>query len=479
MDLETLRSELRKLTDLVGGWNAPDAITELERDLVLEKLRTLYEAVRFAGREPSAAPVAEFAQEVSVPAEFDLTAAFALDPLPAVETDIAESVAAAFRPAAVEPAESRELRPGVCAEAHAEPEAILPEPNPAIGAEKAAGGPGATDLEVPEAVLVSEQDPVMRTPLQGSETGPEAPESELSGPEPEEMLPAFVEISLSETGRSDLTFDPESHTPAVSSEPTATVVPTPASEPAPTPEPEPEPEFAPEPEPASKREPESVSEPKSASQPVFPTLFGPEEEPGRHRHKQRLIMSLYGAEPTEPAARTAGPAGRTASAASGSAPAVPEPDAAPEPFSEPPQAASETPERTAGAASADSDTGSAAESESAARPEPRVPGTVLGEVINHDLQTLADTLAGPQATAADLAAEPVTDLRRAIGINDKFLLIRDLFGGDGAAYEAAIEMLNGFGDFDECMIHIAENYAWNPRSDGAKFLMNLLERKFA
>ena len=72
-----------------------------------------------------------------------------------------------------------------------------------------------------------------------------------------------------------------------------------------------------------------------------------------------------------------------------------------------------------------------------------------------------------------------SSLRRAIGINDKFLLIRDLFGGDGEAYEEAIATLNAFDDFDECMIHIAENYAWNPNSDGAKFMMELLERKFA
>ena len=75
--------------------------------------------------------------------------------------------------------------------------------------------------------------------------------------------------------------------------------------------------------------------------------------------------------------------------------------------------------------------------------------------------------------------EPVADLRNAIGINDKFLLIRDLFGGDGEAYEEAIGRLNDCADFDDCMIYIAENYAWNPNSDGVKLLMELLERKFA
>ena len=107
-------------------------------------------------------------------------------------------------------------------------------------------------------------------------------------------------------------------------------------------------------------------------------------------------------------------------------------------------------------------------------------GAVLGEVINHNVQTLADTIAPPRDVASELRrSEHVTDLRRAIGINDKFLMIRDLFGGDAAAYEAAIGTLNGFDDFDECMIYIAENYAWNANSDGAKFLMELLERKFA
>ena len=101
-------------------------------------------------------------------------------------------------------------------------------------------------------------------------------------------------------------------------------------------------------------------------------------------------------------------------------------------------------------------------------------------MINPRVQTLADTIAPPRDMASEiLHNEPITDLRQAIGLNDKFLLIRDLFGGDGAAFERAIETLNGFDDLDDCMIFIAEHYAWNPNSDGAKLLMELLERKFA
>ena len=59
--------------------------------------------------------------------------------------------------------------------------------------------------------------------------------------------------------------------------------------------------------------------------------------------------------------------------------------------------------------------------------------------IRDKVQTLADTIAPRRDMASELRrGEPVADLRNAIGINDKFLLIRDLFGGDGEAYEEAI-----------------------------------------
>ena len=100
---------------------------------------------------------------------------------------------------------------------------------------------------------------------------------------------------------------------------------------------------------------------------------------------------------------------------------------------------------------------------------------VLGEVMT-PAPTLADQLAARQ-TVNDLRPK-VTDLRRAVGLNDKFLLIRDLFGGNGSLYEITIRKLNEFDNFDDCMIYIAEHFAWNPNSDGAKLMIDLLERKF-
>ncbi len=100
----------------------------------------------------------------------------------------------------------------------------------------------------------------------------------------------------------------------------------------------------------------------------------------------------------------------------------------------------------------------------------------LGDVIAKNVTTLADKMAEEQPTAA---FNRITDIRKAIGLNDKFLMIRDLFGGDANLYEDTITHLNEFDDLDECMIFIVENFRWNPDSEGAKLLVSLIERKLS
>jgi hypothetical protein len=113
-----------------------------------------------------------------------------------------------------------------------------------------------------------------------------------------------------------------------------------------------------------------------------------------------------------------------------------------------------------------------AQSVDAAEPPRRIGDVLAGTVV-----TLADKMAGDDAPTT--AFNRIADLRKAIGLNDKFLMIRDLFGGDAARYEDTIDTLNEFDDLDECMIYIVENFRWNPDSEGAKLLVSLLERKLA
>ena len=132
---------------------------------------------------------------------------------------------------------------------------------------------------------------------------------------------------------------------------------------------------------------------------------------------------------------------------------------------------------------------SEAEAEEIAEPvQPAVERVVVEEQSAEEPKCLADVLGGGVKTLADAMAssdEPttplnrVTELRKAIGLNDKFLLVRDLFGGDVERYEATIDTLDEFEDLDECMIYIVENFRWNPDSEAARLIVSLLERKLA
>ena len=103
---------------------------------------------------------------------------------------------------------------------------------------------------------------------------------------------------------------------------------------------------------------------------------------------------------------------------------------------------------------------------------------VLGEVIKSNVKTIADTIKPKDTAAEQIVKGAVSDIGKAVGINDRFLLIRDLFGGSSEEYERVMAQLNCFDNLDDCMIYIAENFDWNPNSDGAKLIMELLERKY-
>lgn len=124
----------------------------------------------------------------------------------------------------------------------------------------------------------------------------------------------------------------------------------------------------------------------------------------------------------------------------------------------------------------------AATAVTAAPAEPQQPttapsdeGRVLGEIINADEKRLCDTISRPKDIAASAR---VASVRSAIGINDRFLLIRDLFGGDEAEYERAITAIDACANLDDCMVYIVEHYAWHSDTEGARLIVDLIERKF-
>lgn len=91
--------------------------------------------------------------------------------------------------------------------------------------------------------------------------------------------------------------------------------------------------------------------------------------------------------------------------------------------------------------------------------------------------TLAELLAVENTVDVATAASSTLSLRQSIGINDKYILMRDLFAGDADYYESAISALDEFDNLDEAMLYIHDNFRWSPNSEGARLLMELLACK--
>lgn len=197
------------------------------------------------------------------------------------------------------------------------------------------------------------------------------------------------------------------------------------------------------PEPAPEPTPEPAPEPK-----IGGGLFDIEDIPVRTKSGRKMI-ALYNT-PTTPAEPIAE-------------------EVVPEYVAEPAAVAPETAAETV--AEAPSEPVRPAEPAAAEAPKR------LADVLGSGVKVLGDKMAAEETATPQF--NRISDLRKAIGLNDKFLMIRDLFGGDAARYEDTIDTLNEFDDLDECMIYIVENFRWNPDSEGAKLLVSLLERKLA
>ena len=382
MNIKQIKSEIEKLSLMLSSWEGAEQVSTIERDIVLDKLKAIYNAVRFDEVIEPSAPVV-------IPP---------VAPEPATETKEEE-------------AESDEKEVEVeiifAEDEFSEEELIDEEPadeNPVSDFIAATVASALTDVTAKEEIA-EEPAPVVAEP------------EPIVAPEP--IVPIIEEVATEEPAPVVIA-EPE---PIVAAEP---VIETPIEKPAEKP----------------------VEEPKRP----MDSLFNMDEVRRQPRSKHQRMMSIYNnsqprqekvvdiskifnmgidePEESKPAEVVAKPQPKEVVVKNTPAPAAEEKPA------------------------------------------------TLADAIPAP-QTLADTLAAPTPLADEINHSRLRSLRNGIGLNDKFLMIRDLFDGDGDAYEEAINALDELETLDDCMIHIIENYAWNPDSEGSKFIMQLLERKLS
>ena len=96
----------------------------------------------------------------------------------------------------------------------------------------------------------------------------------------------------------------------------------------------------------------------------------------------------------------------------------------------------------------------------------------LNDVLKNDNTEISDTL----------SEGPIKDLRKAVGINDRFLFINELFLGDEVMFERSIKTINSFTIYPEAEYWIRRELklklAWNENSDTVKQFNQLVKRRF-
>ena len=89
----------------------------------------------------------------------------------------------------------------------------------------------------------------------------------------------------------------------------------------------------------------------------------------------------------------------------------------------------------------------------------------------------------PQTSLADhFGQQPINDLTKEIGINERFLLTENLFNGDTEAYNDAIDNLNNFSNSEDALKYfrqdLAKNLNWNLKTTQVKRFIKLVERRY-
>ncbi len=103
--------------------------------------------------------------------------------------------------------------------------------------------------------------------------------------------------------------------------------------------------------------------------------------------------------------------------------------------------------------------------------------TAQGESLNDKLKQ------GKTELIEILKETPVKDLRKAVGINDRFLFINELFRGDENMYERSIKTINSFNIYAEAEYWISRELklklGWNNELPSVQLFDQLVKRRFS
>jgi hypothetical protein len=108
----------------------------------------------------------------------------------------------------------------------------------------------------------------------------------------------------------------------------------------------------------------------------------------------------------------------------------------------------------------------------------------VNDIITNHKESLNDRLKKEQKEVAHILKDsPVKDLRKAIGVNDKFVFISELFRGDEAMYDRSIKTINTFHILPEAEYwmnrELKVKLGWNDTNETVQHFYQVVRRRFS
>lgn len=112
------------------------------------------------------------------------------------------------------------------------------------------------------------------------------------------------------------------------------------------------------------------------------------------------------------------------------------------------------------------------------------PKKEVHEAIAEKRESLNDRLKQDKTEVAHVLKDaPIKDLKKGIGINDRFTFVRELFRGDESFYERSIKTINSFHIFSEAEYWINRELkykmGWDEDKEVVKHFYQLVRRRFS
>lgn len=112
------------------------------------------------------------------------------------------------------------------------------------------------------------------------------------------------------------------------------------------------------------------------------------------------------------------------------------------------------------------------------------PSTSLADKFKDEKKSLHEKIGSSKSDLSYVEKQqqkPIADLVKSIGINEKFLFIKELFKNNGEEYNEAIQLLNNFTTITQAFDYmdiLKQKYGWDETSDASLKLFDMVRRKY-